>query len=162
MTLIIKFIAIVNVATGEIEEISTAPGGDMPTEGPIAGSDPAKELFHLSSEDFAQYGLLRTQEEFYRKDGAWVYRGAKPTTYHKWDTTNERWITDTVALWEQIRFERDQRLAASDWTQMPDVSFEEIIQDEWRIYRQSLREIPQTFSDAETLGNITWPTKPVY
>ena len=65
MTLIIKFIAIVNVATGEIEEISAAPGGDMPTEGPIAGSDPAKELFHLSSEDFCTIWTFKNSREFF-------------------------------------------------------------------------------------------------
>ena len=81
----------------EKEEISTAPGGDMPTEGPIAGSDPAKELFHLSSED-AQYGLLRTQEEFFTEKMELGSIEEQNLTYHKWDTTNERWITDTVAL----------------------------------------------------------------
>ena len=36
--------------------------------------------------------------------------------------------------------------------------------DEWRIYRQALRDLPSTSSpeldDSEQLTNVIWPTKP--
>lgn len=38
-----------------------------------------------------------------------------------------------------IRFERNQKLIASDWTQLPDVPAS--IKNSWGIYRQALRDI---------------------
>ena len=53
----------------------------------------------------------------------------------------------------QVREERDALLAVCDWRASSDVT----MSDEWRTYRQALRDLPA----AEGFPNtITWPTKP--
>ena len=78
--------------------------------------------------------------------------------YLEWAKTNTADPADTPTLdqqWAYVRVNRDQRLAETDWTQMPDVPQETIWK--WKTYRQDLREIPQKQTDP---NNITWPTKP--
>lgn len=58
-----------------------------------------------------------------------------------------------AARWDAIRTERNARLAASDWTQLPDAPVDHAA---WAAYRQALRDIteqPDPF-------NITWPVEP--
>ena len=77
--------------------------------------------------------------------------------YLEWvDAGNTADPVDTPTLtWNDIRAERDRRLAETDWTQTPDVPQETIWK--WKTYRQDLRDIPQKQTDPT---NITWPTKP--
>lgn len=56
--------------------------------------------------------------------------------------------------WNEIRSKRNGFLAQSDWTQLEDYSGNK---ETWAIYRQELRDIPQTFSTAES---VIWPLKP--
>ena len=41
--------------------------------------------------------------------------------------------------WEQIKLWRNQELAFTDWTQLPDAPVDKIA---WATYRQSLRDLP--------------------
>ncbi|MBD3728774.1 MAG: hypothetical protein IE933_03630 [Sphingomonadales bacterium] len=50
------------------------------------------------------------------------------------------------------RRERDRRLAASDWTQLPDAPLAATPRDEWSAYRQALRDLDMDSSD--------WPLPP--
>ena len=59
---------------------------------------------------------------------------------------------------ERVRKKRDRLLAASDWTQMPDVSLPTKTKEAWTSYRQELRDITETFKD--DLENIVWPEEP--
>ena len=54
----------------------------------------------------------------------------------------------------EMRKQRDQLLAESDWTQVSDAPVD---QAAWATYRQALRDIPQQpgFPD-----NVTWPIAP--
>ena len=54
---------------------------------------------------------------------------------------------------EDVRMERNQLLRESDWMSSSDVT----MSDEWRTYRQALRDIP---SQEGFPNDITWPTKP--
>lgn len=56
---------------------------------------------------------------------------------------------------EKMRSERNALLAATDWTQMPDVP--QATKDKWAPYRQALRDVPQ---QAGFPDNIQWPVKP--
>lgn len=58
------------------------------------------------------------------------------------------------AAWSVVRQIRDQRLAESDWTQLPDVTTDD--PQAWLDYRQALRDIT-TQNDP---NNIIWPTSP--
>lgn len=58
--------------------------------------------------------------------------------------------------WAFIRHRRNEFLLECDWTQLQDSPLSEQKQQEWQIYRQSLRDITLQ-SDP---FNIVWPTKP--
>ena len=59
-----------------------------------------------------------------------------------------------VDHWVMLRIERDRKLSASDWTQLPDAPVD---QAAWAKYRQELRDITtqRGFPDS-----ITWPIAP--
>lgn len=61
--------------------------------------------------------------------------------------------------WMGIRMKRDQLLLNSDVKVLPDIwnSMTQELQQAWSIYRQSLRDIPETYSDPE---DVVWPIAP--
>jgi hypothetical protein len=64
-------------------------------------------------------------------------------------------IISDADLAEQIRLQRNGLLAASDWTQLPDVP--QTIKDTWATYRKELRDITL---QSEFPREVVWPTKP--
>ncbi|MDS9468218.1 tail fiber assembly protein [Paracoccus sp. MBLB3053] len=56
-----------------------------------------------------------------------------------------------------LRIARDRRLAACDWTQVPDNALSEAEREAWRVYRQALRDVPEMTSDP---ASPTWPVPP--
>jgi hypothetical protein len=70
------------------------------------------------------------------------------------DAEEQAWFDgeDTRAA-AGVRTERDAKLSACDWMAASDVT----MSDEWRTYRQALRDIP---AQAGFPNTITWPTKP--
>lgn len=55
----------------------------------------------------------------------------------------------------QVRAERDQLLAATDWTQAADAP--EKTRIKWQPYRQALRDVPEQDGFPH---NVVWPEKP--
>jgi hypothetical protein len=66
------------------------------------------------------------------------------------DTLAER----TEGRAQQVRDERNYKIAASDWTQLSDSPVD---QEAWAVYRQALRDVPE---QAGFPWNVTWPSKP--
>ena len=58
--------------------------------------------------------------------------------------------------WSIIRRKRDFLLRTSDWTMTPGCTVD---QSAWAAYRQSLRDIPQTFR-VDGFDKVVWPTAP--
>ena len=60
-----------------------------------------------------------------------------------------------------LREERNNKLAETDWMSFSDSP---TMTDEWKTYRQALRDLPSTASptldEQGNLTNVTWPTKP--
>lgn len=81
-------------------------------------------------------------------DGVWVQ------TWTLTDASEEEVAARVDAQWAQVRADRNMRLAACDWTQLPDAPLSNIQMQEWASYRQALRDIT-TQSDP---FNIQWPT----
>ncbi len=52
-----------------------------------------------------------------------------------------------------LREERNRRIATSDWMANSDVT----MADDWKTYRQALRDITES---ATSLDDVTWPTEP--
>jgi hypothetical protein len=66
------------------------------------------------------------------------------------------WVKDTIILgWDNLRIERNNLLAETDWTQVPDAQVDAPV---WAEYRQALRDLPQNTVDPR---NPIWPTPPV-
>lgn len=59
-----------------------------------------------------------------------------------------------VITWNDVRVQRNRLLNGSDYTQMPDWPGDKAA---WATYRQTLRDIPQTYSDP---NDVVWPTPP--
>ena len=61
------------------------------------------------------------------------------------------------ADWTQVRRRRDQLLSVCDWTQVPDSPLSPEVKEAWRVYRQKLRDITNTFSNPD---EVEWPDLP--
>ena len=59
--------------------------------------------------------------------------------------------------WSQLRAERNRRLAASDWVALADAHMSQDRKDAWFVYRQELRDLPETVQDPT---QVTWPLDP--
>ncbi len=60
---------------------------------------------------------------------------------------------------EAHRVTRNQLLADSDWTQMPDSPLSTEVKTSWATYRTALRNLPD-HSNWPNLEDDDWPTKP--
>ena len=74
----------------------------------------------------------------------WTYIEADPATI----------VERTTGQSEAVRYERNEKLAACDWTQLPDATVDAAA---WAAYRQALRDVPQQVGFP---WEITWPTEP--
>ena len=64
---------------------------------------------------------------------------------------------DLATEWATLRLDRNRRLVACDWTQLTDAPLDAATVDEWRTYRQALRDVPQDTADPTT---VVWPDEP--
>jgi len=76
------------------------------------------------------------------------------------DMTAEEIAARDASHMSHLRTERDEKLAASDWTQASDHSspLSADKKAEWETYRQSLRDLPAT-ADMRSWPSV-WPTEP--
>ena len=98
--------------------------------------------------------FLGSDETHYVENGQIVEMPAKPSIYHVFDLYSKKWIDPRTpeTQWPIVRYERDKRLASTDWTQLPDVPIS--TKEAWAVYRQALRDITL---QADPF-NIVWPT----
>ena len=59
--------------------------------------------------------------------------------------------------WVNLRRQRTEILASTDWTQMPDAPLSPQQKTDWATYRQELRDLPANTVDPTA---PTWPTEP--
>ena len=89
----------------------------------------------------------------------------------KWDVNKYRINLDTqqaelipttatdYTLW--MRDRRSKLLSGSDWTQGADSPLTDSKKAEWQTYRQSLRDLPDTYgSGISAKSDVVWPVKP--
>jgi hypothetical protein len=121
----------------------------------------------LEKVDLKRYGVIQIKEEpapacDYRIEyvverpvelvnGVWV----KGWDVQPLPLEQQQQLADNQA--RRIRQDRDQRLAACDWTQLADVKLDAQQQSDWKKYRQALRDVP---SQGGFPWNVTWPTQP--
>ena len=70
-------------------------------------------------------------------------------------------VTEYVAdFFPLIRNNRNSLLLESDWTQVNDSPLPDSQKAEWATYRQELRDLTTTYSDAVAIEEVVFPTKP--
>ena len=88
----------------------------------------------------------------------WVDKRPKPTEKEINDKIAELNAAEPIRL---LREERNRRIAETDWMSFSDSP---TMTDEWKTYRQALRDLPSSASpnldEQGNLNNVTWPTKP--
>ena len=73
------------------------------------------------------------------------------------DLEEQAWADGAPARrMENLRMQRNQLLAETDWMGNSDVT----MSNDWKTYRQALRDITKTTPADDALSNITWPKKP--
>lgn len=81
----------------------------------------------------------------------------RPEPFYQYDVSTKAWVDprSVADLLFIARIDRDELLAQTDWTQLPDVP--DTTRTKYQAYRQALRDVPQQ-SGFPT--DIDWPTKP--
>lgn len=60
----------------------------------------------------------------------------------------------------EMRKRRNKLLFKSDITQLSDSQITDAKKTEWSVYRQALRDLPESYSDIMSVEEVTWPTPP--
>jgi len=90
----------------------------------------------------------------------WVVNGElqekppSPGNFYVFDYMTGEWVPDDETAWAIFKSERNLRLAACDWTQVPDAPVDH---QAWAVYRQQLRDLPENTEDPR---HPVWPTPP--
>ena len=73
------------------------------------------------------------------------------------DVVEAEWLAAAPdRAFSALRYERNMKLAETDWRFRSDLSPSQ----EWINYSQSLRDLPAQYNNETILGEITWPTAP--
>ena len=150
-----KTYAQIKAANGEIQSLfrvqsdisypqSTQPDGTI--------------FIELSKEDLGSTTETDFKNSKYYRNNQWNTRPACPGPYYYWE--NFDWVKNLSVFWTEVRNMRDHKLLRCDWTQLADAQLNAEELTAWQTYRQALRDITTTYSSAETLEDITWPTSP--
>jgi len=88
---------------------------------------------------------------------SFVIEGNEVVQYEQIRPKTESEIQEELnSKWENIRNQRNLLLLESDWTQLADVSLSDEKKEEWKLYRQSLRDI----TNFDSPDHVIWPNKP--
>ena len=113
-----------------------------------------KALLELS-DNKGSFSILNSANNHIRWDSTDIIR---PTDEEISNKVNEILNAEPMRL---LREERNQKLQETDWMSFSDSP---TMTDQWKTYRQALRDLPSTASpkldESSQLTNVTWPTKP--
>ena len=70
---------------------------------------------------------------------------------------SEKDEAEKARAWVELKNTRNEALLETDWSQVADAPISEATKEEYRQYRQALRDLPANTTDPR---NPTWPTKP--
>jgi len=72
------------------------------------------------------------------------------------DQEEADWNNDFDRTIKELRNKRNKLLAETDWMANSDVT----MSDDWKTYRQELRDLPSGLTTAQEVSAVTFPTKP--
>ena len=122
----------------------------------------------LDIEEDNRPGLITEEtvdfDTHYVADGTLREIPAQPSNEHVFDYAARKWVHDPGPAHEKAMFElrvrRNQALEACDWTQIPDSPLEATAKNDWRTYRQQLRDLPSNYPDVTSIDDVEFPTPP--
>jgi hypothetical protein len=103
------------------------------------------------NERFLMYNLL--DDNFIYKYKLNNYENGVATIIERSD--NDKLSELNQTKWQEIRQIRNDKLSKCDWIFLNDSKYKD--NENWKTYRQSLRDLPQNQTDP---FNIIWPNKP--
>lgn len=118
--------------------------------------DPSAEVLA----QFNTFEVVRTPEpeaDYTKNVGEGVPQKINGVWTQVWNVSNvdaETLAERTENQAKQVRDERNYRISATDWTQLPDAP---VSQEAWATYRQALRDVP---AQAGFPWAVTWPEQP--
>lgn len=118
---------------------------------------------HPPIENYAE--IIPSYVEYLKNEGSWTdqdeieYQNAIDRVEQE-RIARENSI-DYLAIFRETR---NALLFQSDWTRLDDVQLTELERENWRIYRQQLRDLPENIVDAKAmaldLNHSDWPLRP--
>ena len=93
----------------------------------------------------------------YWSDG-WQNLPEKPQGSYKLE--GGAWVFNQVEFLAILRADRNNKLLASDWTQIADSPLSGEAKAEWATYREALRNVPANNQSATSTEGVSWPTEP--
>lgn len=159
--MIIAYIAYIR-PDGQIDTLTSVPGSPPEDE---TYTEDGRLIKHITQAELDSMGWDSPADLFHEghiwKNSSWVFRGHRPSIYYEWDVGTEAWKLNSSAIETKVRLERDIRLGGSDWTQLPDSPLTEEAKQQWRDYRQQLREVPSNIpAELEDPDLFNWPEEP--
>lgn len=107
---------------------------------------------------FGPFKTVEVLDDRYRCDGdlELLFNVVGQCSQSEWtDAFPDRRNAEQLAI--EVRDERDQRLADTDWVVIKHLELNQNIPGVWEVYRQALRDIPE---QAGFPWDILWPTHP--
>lgn len=115
--------------------------------------------------------------EALRPGAIWVVRGLPPNEVIEWNDTEQIQPTEyeinaklselqAAEPFKLLREERDRRLTACDWVVAKYTEHGKMVPEDWKIYRQALRDLPsisyrpEMDGDMLKMDSVAWPTPP--
>lgn len=155
MSKIVKYVALIEENTGRILNVEF-PQASLKEEGIESGLRTVHITEELMPQDFMSQGM--NLAEWVWLVDKFVHVGKPPNRHATY--TGTEWTWDAEALLNDVRMIRNQKLAVTDWTMMPDAQLEESEKQAYITYRQSLRDFMATVGDISSIEELEFPVKP--
>ena len=65
------------------------------------------------------------------------------------------------SFFTKLRKKRNILLSQSDWTHLDDSPLTDAKKNEWKEYRQELRDLPQKFKEVDNIDDVIFPIPPI-
>ena len=112
--------------------------------------------YNNATESYVEGNFLDTL--FYIENGLPVMIPPSPGEFYIFDYTTKQYVPNIAFAEQSVNSERVQLLYATDWTQLPNSPLTSEQQQQYAVYRQQLRDIP---NQSGYPLNVIWPTKPI-
>ena len=120
-----------------------------------------RHMMEAMSASFAVREFIQNDPVDFNVDEPYTYEninlpdGYTKPTKEEYDEAFMRHLN--IALFKELRQERNRRLAEVDWIFSSDYQIDDTLYKEWLAYRKALRNLPSTTEDPTT---PVWPEKP--